>query len=200
MLRQQLYAGLLLLGGGPLLSACLAAEAAGEATGYLREDIYDTAVHADEALVNVRVAASRWPDCTTLESAVADIFRLEGVTNKPDQDKALALWKWFRILVSATGGSYAYEGPRGQRPLVSTRRRSSRSTATTSATGRAGRWRPCGGPPATWPWTNALWATPRPRSATATRTGTSATTVSTRSTAATTGTSRTSAWPRDLSR
>ncbi len=113
MIRQQLYAGLLLLGGGPLLSACLAAEAAGDASGYLREDIYDTAAHADEALVNVRVAASRWPDCTTLESAVADIFRLEGVTNKPDQDKALALWKWFRILVSATGGSYAYEGPRG---------------------------------------------------------------------------------------
>lgn len=112
MIRQQLYAGLLLLGGGPLLSACLAAEAAGDASGYLREDIYDTAAHADEALVNVRVAASRWPDCTTLESAVADIFRLEGVTNKPDQDKALALWKWFRILVSATGGSYAYEGPR----------------------------------------------------------------------------------------
>jgi hypothetical protein len=60
------------------------------------------------------VTNSRWPDCTTLESAIADIFRLERVANKSDQDKALALWKWFRILVSATGGSYAYEGPRGQ--------------------------------------------------------------------------------------
>ena len=113
MMRQWFFAGLL-LGGGPLLSACLAAEAAGNSSGYLREDIYDAAVHADEALVNVRVANSRWPDCTTLESAIADIFRLEGATNKPDQDKALALWKWFRILVSATGGSYAYEGPRGK--------------------------------------------------------------------------------------
>ena len=113
MIRQHLFAGLLLLGGGPLLPAGLAAEAVGDSSGYLREDIYDTAVQTDEALVNVRVANSRWPDCTTLESAVADIFRLEGVANKPDQDKALALWKWFRILMSPTGGSYAYEGPRG---------------------------------------------------------------------------------------
>jgi hypothetical protein len=67
--------------------------------------------------VNVVVAANRWPDCTTLESAVQDIFRLEGVRDKGDQDKALALWKWFRILVSPTGGQYAYEGPPGQERL-----------------------------------------------------------------------------------
>jgi hypothetical protein len=108
MARQWIFVALL-LGGGPLL----AAEAVGDTPGYLREDIYDDAVHADEALVNLRVANSRWPDCTTLESAVADIFRLEGAANKPDQDKALALWKWCRILMSSTGGSYAYEGPRG---------------------------------------------------------------------------------------
>jgi hypothetical protein len=117
MIRQQLFAGLLLLGGGPLLSAGLTAEAVGDSSGYLREQIYDTVVQRDEALVNVQVANSRWPDCTTLESAVADIFRLEGAANKPDQDKALALWKWFRILMSPTGGSYAYEGPRGEETL-----------------------------------------------------------------------------------
>ncbi len=114
MKEKYFFAGLVLLGLGLLPSAGLGAAATGDASGYLREDIYDEAVHADEALVNVQVAASRWPDCTTLESAITDIFRLEGVANKSDQDKALALWKWFRILVSATGGSYAYEGPRGQ--------------------------------------------------------------------------------------
>lgn len=82
---------------------------------YLREHIYDTAVHADEALVNVRIANHRWPDCTTLESALDDIGRLEGA--RTDSERALALWKWFRILVSATGGDYAYEGPPGREVL-----------------------------------------------------------------------------------
>jgi hypothetical protein len=117
MMRQEFVAGLLLLCSGPWMSLGAAAETPGDAAGYLREHVYDTSVHADEALVNVRLAADRWPDCTTLESAVADIFRLEGVANKPDQDKALALWKWFRILVSGTGGYYAYEGPRGREAL-----------------------------------------------------------------------------------
>jgi len=80
-----------------------------EKPGYLREHVYDTTVHPDEALTNVRVAFNRWPDCTTLESAIGDILRLEGVEDKADQDKAFALWKWWRILVSATGGSYAFE-------------------------------------------------------------------------------------------
>jgi hypothetical protein len=113
MKRQLLLAGLLLLGGGLLPATGRTDEPAGDA-GYLREHIYDSTVHQDEALVNLRVTNSRWPDCTTLESAIADIFRIEGVSNRSDQEKALALWKWFRILVSATGGSYAYEGPRGK--------------------------------------------------------------------------------------
>ena len=33
---------------------------------------------------NVAVASNRWPDCTTLESAVTDIFRMEGVAGKSD--------------------------------------------------------------------------------------------------------------------
>jgi len=89
------------------------APGAGDASRFLREHIYDTRVHGDEAAVNVGIAFNRWPDCTTLGSAIADIFRLEGAAEKSDQDKALAIWKWFRILVSATGGEYAYEGPPG---------------------------------------------------------------------------------------
>ena len=79
---------------------------------YPREHVYDTTVGPDEAIVNVSLVSNRWPDCTTMESAIASIFRIEGVNDKPDQDKAFALWKWYRILMSATGGYYAYEGPK----------------------------------------------------------------------------------------
>ena len=91
---------------------------AGGPSDYPAECIYDTTVGPDEALVNVSLVNNRWPDCTTLESAIGDIFRIEGVADKPDQDKALALWKWFRILVSSTGGGYAYEGPPGREAIV----------------------------------------------------------------------------------
>jgi hypothetical protein len=75
---------------------------------YPAEEIHDTQVFADEALVNVVLANHRWPDCTTNRTTIQDIFRIEGA--KSDQDKALALWKWFRLLVSATGGGYMCEG------------------------------------------------------------------------------------------
>jgi hypothetical protein len=78
-----------------------------EDAAYPAEEIYDTEVFGDEALVNVVLAAHRWPDCTTNRTAIQDIFRLEGA--KSDEEKAIALWKWFRLLVSATG-AYAYEG------------------------------------------------------------------------------------------
>ena len=87
-------------------------------SGYPREHIYDTRVGPDEALVNVSLTNNRWPDCTTLESAIRDIFRLEGVTAGSDHDRAQALWKWFRIMVSSTGGGYAYEGPAGGRKRI----------------------------------------------------------------------------------
>lgn len=106
-----------------LLSAWVAASAMAEE--YPREHIYDTTVGPDEALVNVSLVSNRWPDCTTLESAIRDIFRLEGVADlpgrqadKPGQAGALALWKWFRILVSSTGGGYAYEGAPGKERIV----------------------------------------------------------------------------------
>ncbi|KKM20056.1 hypothetical protein LCGC14_1649400, partial [marine sediment metagenome] len=89
-----------------ILSAAGWAQGADE---YLREHIYDTSVGPDEALVNVSLVNNRWPDCTTLESAVRDMFRLEGAADKSDHAKAQALWKWFRILVSSTGGAYDYE-------------------------------------------------------------------------------------------
>jgi hypothetical protein len=103
--------------GLAILAVATGSAAGAEPREYLDEPIYDTSVSDDEALVNVRVSVNTWPDCTTLESAVADIFRIEGVADKSDQEKALALWKWFRILVSATGGHYAYEGPKGDERL-----------------------------------------------------------------------------------
>ncbi|KPK84885.1 MAG: hypothetical protein AMJ81_04605 [Phycisphaerae bacterium SM23_33] len=108
-------------GGTALLMALLLAPLGGACAApadYPAEHIYDTSVGPDEALVNVSVVSSRWPDCSTLESAVADIFRLEGAAQGSDQAKALALWKWFRILVSSTGGAYAYEGPPGRERIV----------------------------------------------------------------------------------
>jgi hypothetical protein len=77
-------------------------------SAYPAEELHDTRVFADEALVNVVLANHRWPDCTTNRTTIHDIFRIEGATR--DQDKALALWKWFRLLVSATGGGYMCEG------------------------------------------------------------------------------------------
>jgi len=108
-----------LSGAGCTTSAAPAAPAAGARdAAYPPEAVHETAVHPDEALVNVSLTADRWPDCTTLGTAIEDIFRLEGVRDRPDQDKALALWKWFRILVSGTGGAYAYEGSAGKPRIV----------------------------------------------------------------------------------
>ncbi len=109
-------------------AACLpgAAPAAGEgppraweAPGYPAEEIHDAAAHRDDAASDVRIAFSRWPDCYSNATAIRDIFRLEGVSDKADQDKALALWKWFRILVTSTGGGYCYEtDPDGKEGIV----------------------------------------------------------------------------------
>jgi hypothetical protein len=73
------------------------------------EEVHDTYAGLDEAVTNLRLANHRWPDCYDDASAIADIFRIDGVADKGGQDKALALWKWFRILVSGIGGGYPYE-------------------------------------------------------------------------------------------
>lgn len=115
--------GACLLAGGCRTPAT--GEAAVAEPAYPAEEICEAAVGPDEALVNVSLAVDRWPDCTTLASAAADIFRIEGVAGKSDQEKALALWKWFRILTCSTGGiygeslrdNYAFEGPAGAEQL-----------------------------------------------------------------------------------
>jgi hypothetical protein len=84
-----------------------------EAPSYLAEELHDTAVHEDEALSDVRIACNRWPDCYSNETAVHDIFRIEGASTKSDPEKAQALWKWYRILMSATLGGYCYENKEG---------------------------------------------------------------------------------------
>jgi len=104
---------------GVILSFLIVVNLHGEKdSGYIREEIYDTSVHQDEAAVNVKLVSNRWPDCTTLTTAIHDMFRLEGVERGTDQEKALALWKWFRILMSSTGGNYAYELRDGKWKIV----------------------------------------------------------------------------------
>ncbi len=81
------------------------------------ETNYDTTVHPDEALVNLRIRNSRWPDCYNFETLIRDIFRIEGVDDTPDatEAKAMALWTWLLALKS-TGGSRVFEGnPYGDR-------------------------------------------------------------------------------------
>ncbi len=97
--------------GGVLLGvlACLAGPAsAGE---FPSETNYDTTVHPDEALVDLRVRNSRWPDCYSLETIIRDVLRIEGVDKEPDAspEKAMALWTWLHMLKS-TGGSRVFEG------------------------------------------------------------------------------------------
>jgi hypothetical protein len=91
----------------------VAAAACAPGTAYPAEEIQDTTVHVDEALSDLRIATDRWPDCYSNETAIRDMFRLEGVAEKSDQDKACALWKWFRILVSSSMGGYCYENAPG---------------------------------------------------------------------------------------
>lgn len=80
------------------------------------ESIYDTTVYADEAMVDLRIRNSRWPDCYTLETATADIFRIEGVdqTPEPTDAKARALWKWMLTLMSTSGGRIFEGSPNGK--------------------------------------------------------------------------------------
>ena len=95
---------------------CFTGVAAAE---YPPNSTYDTSVGPDEALVNLRIRNSRWPDCYSLETAIRDIFRIEGVDDTPDatEAKAMALWTWLHMLKS-TGGSRIFEGnpygPRGR--------------------------------------------------------------------------------------
>jgi len=94
-----------------LCGTTLAAEPAATPAGpaFPAEEMHPADVGADEAVTNLRIANNRWVDCFDDSTAIRDMFRIEGVADKGDQQKALALWKWFRILVSATCGGYCYE-------------------------------------------------------------------------------------------
>lgn len=84
------------------------------------ENAYDTTAGGDESLLDVRIRNHRWPDCYSLESVMADIFRLEGLSDEPDatEAKAFATWKWMMTLMSISGGRI-YEGhPSGPKVLV----------------------------------------------------------------------------------
>lgn len=106
--------------GGPLVILSLAlvasgsvvAEDAKQAPAFAPEFVHDTSVHSDESLVNVKVRNNRWVDCHTLQTITNDIFRVEGVnkTRGESPAKAMALWKWFRILI-CNSVPHSYEGP-----------------------------------------------------------------------------------------
>ena len=80
------------------------------------ESVYDTTVYPDEALVNVRIRNNRWPDCYSLETAIRDIFRLEGIDDGPDatEAKAFAAWRWMMTLMSTSGGRIFEGNPKGK--------------------------------------------------------------------------------------
>jgi len=100
-----------MISAGMLLAALAGFSGPSLAAEYPPETNYDTSVGPDEALVNLRVRNSRWPDCYSLETIVRDIFRIEGVGDPPDAtpEKAMALWTWVHMLKS-TGGSRVFEG------------------------------------------------------------------------------------------
>ncbi len=74
------------------------------------EEIYVDESYSDELFSDLRIYSSKWPDCYSDRSAATDIFRLEGVQTESEEAKALALWKWFRILAASAGGGYTFEG------------------------------------------------------------------------------------------
>ncbi|MCX7805494.1 MAG: hypothetical protein N3A38_09935, partial [Planctomycetota bacterium] len=80
-----------------------------ESVPFPAEEIHDDFSGPDEAVTDLRIASNRWPDCFSNASAVTDIFRLEGVADRSDHEKAMALWKWFRILFCPKYGAYYWE-------------------------------------------------------------------------------------------
>lgn len=73
-----------------VLAAARAQQTGGNSGAYPGESNYDTTVGPDEALVNLRIRNHRWPDCYSLETIVADIFRLEGLDDTLDASEAKA--------------------------------------------------------------------------------------------------------------
>jgi len=68
------------------------------------------------------VVSDRWPECTTLQTWARDAFRLDGVSNGTERDRAISLFKWLRLfnrLSEGVGGmAHAVEGPWGEEAFV----------------------------------------------------------------------------------
>ncbi|HLA41202.1 MAG TPA: hypothetical protein VJ417_14470, partial [Candidatus Glassbacteria bacterium] len=68
------------------------------------------------------VVSDRWPECTDLMTWSRDIFRLDGVTNASERDRAISFYNWLRLfnrLCEGVGGmAHAYEGPWGREQFV----------------------------------------------------------------------------------
>ncbi|RLB13521.1 MAG: hypothetical protein DRG82_15540, partial [Deltaproteobacteria bacterium] len=68
------------------------------------------------------VVSDRWPECTDLLTWVNDVFRLEGVENSSERDKAIAFYTWLRLfnrLCEGVGGMCnAWEGAWGKERYV----------------------------------------------------------------------------------
>lgn len=68
------------------------------------------------------VVSDSWPECTDLFTWSRDIFRLDGVTNSSERDRAISLFNWLRLynrLCEGFGGmAHAFEGAWGEEQSV----------------------------------------------------------------------------------
>jgi len=68
------------------------------------------------------VVSDRWPECTDLLVWADDIFRIDGVSNGTERDKAISLHNWLRLfnrLCEGVGGmAHAFEGAWGEEGFV----------------------------------------------------------------------------------
>jgi hypothetical protein len=69
------------------------------------------------------VVSDSWPECTDLMTWTDDIFRLDGVSEGSERDKAISLHNWLRLfnrLCEGVGGmAHAFEGAWGEEGFVS---------------------------------------------------------------------------------
>lgn len=68
------------------------------------------------------VVSERWPECTDLFTWSRDIFRLDGVTDSSERDRAISFFNWLRLynrLCEGVGGmNHAIEGAWGEEKYV----------------------------------------------------------------------------------
>jgi len=68
------------------------------------------------------MVSDRWPECTDLFTWSRDIFRLDGVTDSSERDRAISFFNWLRLynrLCEGAGGmAHAFEGAWGEEKSV----------------------------------------------------------------------------------